>query len=398
MISGTSHDGIDVAIVNFVSNSQRIAAEIEYTDSVPYSLELRSRLSAALPPAPIDFEEVCQLDMAIGQAFGAVAAEAIAAHASNGHDPVDAVCSHGQTLFHWVEANRARGTLQLGHPAWIAEATGLPLVSDLRMSDLAAGGHGAPLVPILDRILLAPFGASGRISGALNLGGISNLTVAAPGRDLAAWDIGPANALIDAVVAASEEVDGAFDRDGALAGSGTVIPALLSVLLAEPYYALPAPKSSGKELFHLRYVDEAVHRAGIRAPSLADLVSTLTQLTAITVAEAVHAAGVQVLVASGGGVRNPVLMTRLLRLLPDVELLSTDDLGVPSDEKEAVAFALIGWATIHGLPGNVPSATGASGPRVMGRISPAPSGRMPTAVPFHGWPEVLFTQRKEVVA
>src|SRR5262249_35846192 len=155
-------------------------------------------------------------------------------------------------------------------------------------------------------------------------------------------------------------VDGTFDRDGALASSGTVLPGFLKELLAEPYYALPPPKSTGKELFHLGYVRDALRRAGI-SPGLPDLVATLTELTAVTVAGAVRDAGVRVLVVSGGGARNPVLAHRIAALLPGVDIATSDALGVPSDSKEAVAFALIGWATLHGLPGNVPSCTGASG-------------------------------------
>lgn len=387
MISGTSHDGIDVAVVDFrlddgVPGRTGLLARIEYSASVPYDAGLRARLIAALPPASPGFEAACELDTSIGQAFAGAAADGVAAAKP------DLICSHGQTVFHWVVDGHARGSLQLGQPAWIAEATGLPVVSDVRMADVAAGGEGAPLVPVLDRMLLAPYRASGVRAGALNLGGISNMTVCAPGADPAAWDIGPANALIDAVVTAAPGTQDTFDRDGALAASGTVIPALLAELLAEPYYTVPPPKSSGKELFHLGYVREVLARVGID-PELPDLVATLTELTAVTVSRAVAQAGVQVLVAAGGGVRNPVMMRRVAELLPGVEVLTTDKLGVPSDVKEAVAFALIGWATAHGLPGNVPSCTGAAGPRVLGRITPAPDGTLPSAGRLAAWPTTL---------
>ena len=385
MISGTSHDGIDVAVVDFAADGATLAGRIEYSASVPYDPRLRGRLIAALPPALPGFEAACELDTSIGQAFAAAAADAIAA---SGAGRPDLICSHGQTVFHWVEGGHARGTLQFGQPAWIAEATGVPVISDVRAADVAAGGEGAPLVPVLDRMLLEPYRAAGVRAGALNLGGISNVTVCAPGTDPVAWDIGPANALIDAVVTASPATPDTFDRDGALAASGTVVPALLAELLAEPYYAVPPPKSSGKELFHLGYVRAAVSRAGTD-PGLPDLVATLTELSAVTVADAVSKAGVQVLVAAGGGVRNPVLMRRLAELLPGVEVLTTDTFGIPSDVKEAVAFALIGWATAHGLPGNVPSCTGASGPRVLGRVTPAPDGRLPQANRLPSWPATL---------
>ena len=387
MISGTSHDAIDAAVVSFTAGPGGVlAGRIEYTAGAAYPPELRERLIAALPPAAVGFDVACELDTLIGQAFAAVAADALAAHAAvPGAGPVDAICSHGQTVFHWVEQGTARGTLQLGQPAWIAEATGRPVISDVRAADIAAGGQGAPLVPVLDRLLLEPLRAGGRRAAALNLGGIANLTVCAPGADPVAWDIGPANALIDAVVTASGDAPGTFDRDGALAAAGTVVPELLAELLAEPYYAQPAPKSTGKELFHLGYVSAAVRRAAA-APALPDLVATLTELTARTVADAVRAAGLSVVVASGGGVRNPVLMRRLAALLPGVRMTVTDELGVPSDAKEAVAFALIGWATLHGLPGSVPSCTGASGPRVLGRVTPARDGSVPQPGRLAAWP------------
>ncbi|MGH3401183.1 MAG: anhydro-N-acetylmuramic acid kinase [Streptosporangiaceae bacterium] len=294
-------------------------------------------------------------------------------------------------MFHWVDDDRALGTLQLGQPAWIAEATGLPVVSDLRAADIAAGGQGAPLVPVLDRLLLEPFRARGQRAAALNLGGIANLTVCAPGAAPAAWDTGPGNALIDAVVTASAATTETFDRHGALAEAGQVLPRLLAELLAEPYYALPPPKSTGKELFHPGYVDKAMRRAGV-TPALPDVVATLTELTAVTVADAVRAAGVSVVAASGGGVRNPVLMRRLAERLPGVRVTGSGELGVPPDAKEAVAFALIGWATLHGLPGNVPSCTGASGPRVLGRITPSPGGFVPRPRRLTSWPgHVTFT-------
>ncbi|MCW2935415.1 MAG: anhydro-N-acetylmuramic acid kinase [Actinomycetia bacterium] len=385
MISGTSHDGIDVAVVDFAMVGGTLAGRIEYSDSVPYDPRLRGRIIAALPPALPGFEVACELDTSIGQAFAAVAADALAAP---GAGRPDLICSHGQTVFHWVTNGHAHGTLQLGQPAWIAEATGLPVLSDVRSADVAAGGEGAPLVPVLDRMLLGPYRAAGVRAAALNLGGIANMTVCAPGAEPVAWDIGPANALIDAVVTAAPSTPDTFDRDGALAAAGSVIPALLTELLTEPYYTLAPPKSSGKELFHLGYLREVLSRAGV-SPDLPDLVATLTELTAVTVADAVASANVQVLVAAGGGVHNPVLMRRLAQLLPGVEVLTTDRLGVPSDVKEAVAFALIGWATAHGLPGNVPSCTGASGPRVLGRISPAPGGRLPQGGGLAAWPAAL---------
>jgi anhydro-N-acetylmuramic acid kinase len=388
MISGTSLDGIDAAIVDFTVVGDRLTATIEAAATIPYPERLQRELIGALPPAPVDFARVCRLDTGVGQAFAAAAARMLADRSPEA-GPVDAICTHGQTVYHWVEEGKALGTLQIGQPAWIAESTGLPVVSDVRAADVAAGGEGAPLVPILDRLLLQPYVLSGRVAGALNLGGISNVTRCAPDEAPRAWDIGPANALIDAVVTAAPECSDTFDRDGRLAAAGRIDETLLDLLLTEPYYALPAPKSSGKELFNLAYVRDAVDRAGT-TPSLPDLVATLTELTAQTVAASVRDAGIEVLVASGGGVRNPVLMGRIRAQLPEIGVLDTTAVHVPVDGKEAVAFALIGWATLHGLPANVPSCTGATGPRVLGRVTPGAGGAFALQMPLASWPQTVI--------
>ncbi len=369
LISGTSHDGIDAAVVDFHLDGDELHGVVLHAGATPYAVDLRARLAAALPPAPTTLAEVCELDTLIGQAFADVAADVIERTGE-----VELVVSHGQTVFHWVEGAHARGTLQIGQPAWIAERTGAAVVSDVRIRDIAAGGHGAPLVSFLDTLLLA--GLPGR-SGALNLGGIANMTVVEAGAASYAYDIGPANALIDAVVARAGTNAGGYDEDGRLAAAGTVDEPLLAVLTADAYYDLPAPKSTGKEHFHGAYVDAASAAAGVELAT-ADLVATLTELTVRTVARDVATAGVDTLVVSGGGCRNPVMMAGLRRALPDVRIIRSDELGVPADEKEAIAFALIGWCTVHGLPGNEPAATGAAGPRVLGTITP---GREPLRLP-----------------
>ncbi|MEB8338821.1 anhydro-N-acetylmuramic acid kinase [Streptomyces endophyticus] len=378
MISGTSHDGIDVAVVDFTQDGTTLRGHLAHHGSTPYAPRLRADLVAALPPRRITAADVCALDTRIGQAF------ADAARAALDQAPADAVCSHGQTLYHWVEGNTARGTLQIGGPAWIAQGTGLPVVSDLRSADVAAGGQGAPLVPLLDRMLLAPDVEKGLRVGALNLGGIANLTVAAPGCEPAAWDIGPANALIDAVVADSPDTADVFDRDGRLAASGTVDDELLAGLLTEPYYALAPPKSCGKELFDALYVsgyvEKAARRSG-RRPALDDVVATLTALTAETVARTVREARLDVLYVSGGGLRNPALMAAITGRLDGLPVRSSDALGVPSDAKEALAFALIGWHSLHGLPGNVVACTGASRERVLGQLTLGERGLMTPGAP-----------------
>lgn len=371
LLSGTSHDGIDVTVVDFAESDGAMRGTVLHEDSVPYAPELRARLVAALPPAPTTLAEVCELDTLIGQAFAEVAAAA-----SDAVGGVDAVCTHGQTVFHWVADGHALGTLQIGQPAWIAERVGAPVVSDVRIRDITAGGHGAPLVSFLDELLLR--GRAG-ISAAVNLGGIANMTVVGPD-GLSAYDIGPANALVDAVVVAEGLNERGYDADAAIARTGTVDEGLLTALLADPYYALPAPKSTGKEHFHLDYIRGHVDRMRPGIPP-ADLVRTLTELTVRTVAQDVHAAGIGFLAVSGGGCHNPLIMQGLRDALPDVEVVLADELGAPVDSKEAILFALIGWCTMHGVAAVTPGGTGASDPRILGTITPGAGPlRMPEPV------------------
>lgn len=364
MISGTSHDGIDVAVVDFEPSGDHLTGVVLHTASTPYDAALRRRLAAALPPAPTTLSEICELDTLIGQAFADAARTVV-----DQVGPVDLVCSHGQTVYHWVDGSRALGTLQLGQPAWIADAAASPVVSDVRIRDIVQGGQGAPLVSFMDVLLMA--GLPGR-SAALNLGGISNVTIVGGGLQSVAYDIGPANALIDAVVVASRANPLGYDADGALAASGQVNELLLEALLDEPYYDLPVPRSTGKELFNLGYVEDAVRRVGTPLETV-DLIATLTELTVRTVVTGLRAAQIDTLVVSGGGFHNRVIMDGLRRELPEVRISASDALGAPSDIKEAIAFALIGWCTAHGVPSTIPSATGARAASVLGSITPGPA-------------------------
>jgi anhydro-N-acetylmuramic acid kinase len=384
LISGTSHDGIDAAVVDFTLRGEVLHGNVMATSSTPYDPDLRARIRAALPPAGTTLAEVCALDTLIGQAFADAAASA---------PPVDAVCSHGQTVYHWVDGARACGTLQLGQPAWIAERLGVPVVADVRIRDIAAGGQGAPLVSYLDTLLLADL--PGR-PAALNLGGIANVTVPRVTGGPLAWDTGPANALVDAAVLHTGAHPAGYDVDGAIAARGRVDEDLLADLLAEPYYRLPAPKSTGKELFHDGYVDAFLARRG-RPVGPDALIATLTALTARTVADAVRSAGVDTLVVSGGGAANPTMLAMLGADLPGVRIVASAELGAPGDAKEAIAFALLGWQTLHGLPATLPSCTGARGARVLGTITPGTGAlRLPAALPTA--PAVLRLSVAEGVA
>lgn len=376
LMSGTSYDAIDAAAADLSLVGDGLVLKPLGLVSESYDDVLREALGAALPPGTTSMAEVCRLDTRIGQAF---AAAAVRADRELCDERAELVASHGQTVYHWAEDGKVYGTLQLGQPAWIAEATGLPVVADFRPRDIAAGGQGAPLVGLVDLLWLR--GRPGT-PVALNIGGIANLT--AP--DGTAFDTGPGCALIDAAARGFSGGRLAYDVDGALAGRGGVHEPLLLRLLEEPYYALPAPKTTGKELFHLGHLRDAL--TGFGTLPAEDVVATLTALTARTVADAVRAAGATEVIASGGGTRNPVLMSMLGQRLPGVPLRISDELGLPAAAKEAYAFAVLGFLTAHALPGTVPSATGARHARVLGSITPGREGlRLPP--PAGGRPERL---------
>ena len=369
LMSGTSLDGIDAAAVDVILRDDVLEVTPVHSASTPYPPDLRELLGRSLPPQPVTAQEWCELDTRVGQAF----AQAAALLTRELAPQPQLVVSHGQTVFHWAEDGRVRGTLQVGQPAWIAEATGLPVVSDLRARDVAAGGQGAPLVSAFDVLWLR-----GRLGNpvALNLGGIANLTADVHSEEPLAYDIGPANALIDAAVERITRGAQTFDRDGAAAARGQVDDGLLEHLLSEPYYSLRAPKSTGKELFNAAYLENALARR--RAVKDDDLVATLTALTARTVAEASLSHSPTAVIAAGGGTSNPTLMRMLEESLGEVPLVTADTLGIPSGDKEAVAFAVLGFLTWHGVPASLSSATGARHGSVLGSITP---GRHPLVLP-----------------
>jgi anhydro-N-acetylmuramic acid kinase len=361
-------DGVDVAVADLLLNGDAIDLQPVGHIELPYPAELRAALLDVLPPNATTAEQICRLDTAVGQEFAAAAGHALATIADG---RADLVASLGQTVYHWVEDDRALGTLQLGQPAWIAETTGLPVVSDLRARDVAAGGHGAPLAIVLDRLWLA--GRPGT-TAALNLGGIANITVVGPDGPAVAFDTGPGNALLDA---AARMISGGVwhqDVDGDLAAQGKVDAALLEVLLADPYYTLAPPKSTGKERFHAEHIAAALAKVGHVAGD--DLLATLVELTAATVADACRDRGVTRVVASGGGVRNPTLMAALRRRLAPASLVTSDELGLPSSAKEAYLTALLGFLTWSGVP-----ATN----RVLGNVTP---GASPLCLPAPATTEV----------
>ncbi|MBB1258360.1 anhydro-N-acetylmuramic acid kinase [Streptomyces alkaliterrae] len=379
LLSGTSHDAADAAVTDLeFSAPGEITMRSRGLVSTPFPPDLRAELLAALPPGTVSAGHLCRLDTRLGRFFGTVAARALAGPADG---RADWIVSHGQTVHHWVDGARAHGTLQLGAAAWIAEATGLPVVSDLRSRDVAAGGQGAPLVAALDALLLPGPG-----HGALNLGGIANLTVRLPTGDdgtaashaapaVLAYDVGPAGALLDEAVAWATNGESRIDAGGARAARGTVDRTLLTRLLDDPYYRLPPPKSTGKEHFHPGYLRDRLPEP---PPTWDDLLATLTELTASLVADACRAHRVSDLYVSGGGLRNHRLMARLRARAADVRIVDSTAVGVPPQEKEALLFALLGFLTVHGVPANPVAATGARRPVLLGSLTP---GRTPLRLP-----------------
>ncbi|MFG1791058.1 anhydro-N-acetylmuramic acid kinase [Nocardia sp. NPDC049149] len=362
LMSGTSHDAIDAVAADIALRDTTLHVDILGLLSRPYPDRLRAELIAAMPPGTVDMAAVCKLDTAIGQEFAAAAQAAVREFFSG---TADLVASHGQTVFHWVADGKAYGTLQLGQPAWIAELTGLPVVSDFRARDIAAGGQGAPLVALFDLLWLA--GRPGR-PVALNIGGIANATITGPAP--VAFDTGPGNALIDATVAFVTNGAEHFDRDGRRAARGKIDEALLKTLLAEPYYRAVPPKTTGKELFNWEYLEPMFKNT---PTPTGDIVTTVTALTARTIADALAPFEPTEVIASGGGTRNPTLLGMLRDHCGPVPVRTSDQLGLPSAAKEAAAFAVLGFLTAHGIPGSHLACTGATRATVLGSITPGAS-------------------------
>ena len=374
LMSGTSLDGIDAALVEVEGTTEEtVSANLVRALPLPYDEPRREAIHAAIAAGTA--EALCGLHADLGE-WLAEAAIRVCAEAGVALDTVDAIGSHGQTVWHRPPSTERRGaTLQLGDPATIAERTGVAVVSDFRTRDVAAGGQGAPLVPWVDRLL---FSAPDRARALQNIGGIGNVTrVPAKGsaEPAFAFDTGPGNALIDAAVELATDRRLTFDRDGVLAARGEVDGDLLAELLRHPYFAAAPPKSTGRETFGRPFVArlvEATRPEGDR--DWLDLVATLTELTARTIADAygrwVLPKGVDEVVVTGGGARNPTLVGRLRTLLAPLPVVDGATLGIDPDAKEAVAFALLAWAHLHGIAANVPAATGAAGPRVLGSLTP----------------------------
>jgi anhydro-N-acetylmuramic acid kinase len=368
LMSGTSADGISAAAVRFGAEGEPLRATLLAYHARPYAPAERDRLLGALDGASL--AELARLDFEMGAWLGDAALAAIAAARLAPRD-VRAIASHGHTLWH----DPARATWQIGESAVIAERTGIDVVADFRVRDVAAGGQGAPLVAIADRLL---FAADGAWRALQNLGGIANVSVVPPsGVDapVAAFDTGPGVAVIDGVVRALVPTL-PYDIDGALARAGTAIEAVVSDAMANPYFASPPPKSTGRELFDRAYMARFIERCRAAHPGARaeDIVATAVALTARSIADAYRRfvrVPVGDVVLSGGGARNPALVAAIAAALAPLPVVLFESLFFDGDAKEAVAFALLGRLFLERRAGNVPAATGARGARILGKLTPA---------------------------
>ncbi len=363
LMSGTSVDGIDAGLVRFHGDGAQARPELVFGRTYPWQETMRARLvvlgqrAAALP-----LEAIGELETAIGLAF-ANAAQMALQDSGFASAAVTAIGAHGQTLAH-----RPTGalpfTLQLGDANLIAEHTGIAVIADFRRRDVAAGGHGAPLVPAFHAAILRDAGEQRAV---LNLGGIANFTLLPAQGPVRGFDTGPANALLDAWCL--RHTGQPFDAGGAFAAQGHVNTALLARLLGEPWFALPPPKSTGRDQFHLEWVEAAL--TGAEAP--ADIQATLLALTARSVADALARTqpDTRRVIVCGGGVHNPVLLAALAEAMPEAVVESSAVHGLDPDFVEAMAFAWLAREHLAGRPGNLPTVTGAAGPRVLGALHPA---------------------------
>jgi anhydro-N-acetylmuramic acid kinase len=405
-MSGTSADGIEVALVRISGAPPRLNAKLLDHTSINFPPPLRKEILRVAEQQPISAGELSQLNFRLGEVF-AEAALTACRRFRIASKRIALIGSHGQTIFHQGRSvpyfgRKTASTLQIGEPAIIAARTGITTIADFRPADIAQGGQGAPLVPYADYALYR-HEKLGRVS--LNLGGIANVTVipasAAPGK-IFAFDTGPANMLIDALVAHFTKGRQRYDKGARLAQQGRSIPALIDALMRDPYLKLAPPKSTGREYYGRSYLQRLLALGKHHHAKPNDLIRAATIFTALSIVDALNRfvlpkTKINQLVVSGGGARNPLLLAQLTAALSNqvvgvrlsasqsaraaasrasnaIELIRSSNLGVPEDAKEAFAFALMSYETLHHRPSNVPSATGAHRPAILGKISYAPPG------------------------
>ncbi len=374
LISGTSVDGIDAALVEISGTDLDLKIELVAGATYPYAAELRERILAVCAGAAISMPELAEIDDAIAFAF------AQATHNIQiGHQPATLIGSHGQTVYHRPPQRGKEViinlgyTLQLGRGDLIAHLTGITTVSNFRAADIAIGGHGAPLVPRVDAFLLS-HPQQGRCIQ--NIGGIGNVAYIPPRRDdwlakIRGWDTGPGNSLLDLAVQHLTAGAKTYDEAGKWAASGNPCSTLVEQWLNQDYFHLPPPKSTGRELFGVTYLEQCLRDAEAYQLSPADFLATLTELTAASIAHSYHTflpEMPQQVLLCGGGSHNLYLQQRLQLLLPSIPVLTTDTVGLSADFKEAIAFAVLAYWQQLNLPGNLPAATGASSEVILGEV------------------------------
>ncbi len=379
LMSGTSCDGIDACLVNITENGLSTKVDLIGFGTYPYKDEIRKLIIETSQETTGTVSKICQLNFTLGKLF-ADAARQIAEKLSIPLSGIDIVGSHGQTIYHISSLkentdNEVRSTLQIGEPSVIAQETGVTTVADFRTRDIAAGGEGAPLVPYADFVL---FGREGINRAIQNIGGISNVTFLPEngGIDkIIAFDNGPGNMIIDRFAEIVTNGRLKYDKDGELASKGKLNKDLLARLCAHPYLSKPPPKSTGREDFGTHFSDELFKELRQDNIDVFDTIKTITAFTAKSISDSykkfiIPFNKIEEVIISGGGVRNPVLFQYLKDYLRDMKISKVDDFGIPSEAKEAVAFAILANETICGNPGNVPSATGARESVVLGKIIP----------------------------
>lgn len=359
VMSGTSLDGVDVVLVAIDDNT--VSQQASYCHPMP--AELRQQVLSICQGQPLTLSQLGQLDQRLGKLF----AEAVLVFLSQqklGAEKITAIGCHGQTVWH-EPVSDAPHSMQIGDCNQIVAATGITVVGDFRRRDMALGGQGAPLVPLLHQALLMDLT---EVRMVLNIGGIANLSLLIPGQPVKGFDTGPGNMLLDAWCWSEQGTH--YDPNGRWAAGGEVIFPLLRQMLADPWFALTAPKSTGREYFNSDWLNSQLsYFPGLSAR---DIQRTLLELTATTIADqvALHG-GCQKLIVCGGGRHNTALMSRLSALIPDSEMTTTDHYGLSGDDIEGLAFAWLACRTVSGLPGNLPSVTGARESTILGAIYPA---------------------------
>jgi anhydro-N-acetylmuramic acid kinase len=380
-MSGTSADAIDVALARISGAPPHLSAKLLNHTSMNFPPHLRKEILRVAEQQPISAGDLSQLNFRLGETF-AEAALTACRRFRIATKKIALIGSHGQTIFHQGQpvpylGRPTASTLQIGEPSIIAARTGITTVADFRPADIAQGGQGAPLVPYAD-YLLYRHEKLGRVS--LNLGGIANITViraAAKPHQILAFDTGPANMLIDALVAHFTHGRQRYDKDARLAQQGRAIPALLDELMRDPYLKLPPPKSTGREYYGRTYVNRILALSRRHKARPDNLIRAATIFTALSIVDALNRfvlpkTKIHQLIVSGGGARNPLILAQLSAALPQIEIVRSSNLGVPEDAKESFAFAILAYETLHRRPSNLPSATGARSPAILGKISYAP--------------------------